>query len=163
MAIVAIPQKKRVPWCKKTMAYIHIKTAQARKAVCFACQNYNKDSLSCSVDGQGINMKVFLNNCPESKWPLWEYKEPPKPPKKRPKEPPLSKKIETFSKSIYRWAMAGFLKTGKKQLTQRMNICKGCEFWDSEAWSGTGKCTKCGCSTWAKLRIKTEKCPIGKW
>jgi len=94
---------------------------------------------------------------------LWEYKEPPRPAKKKPKEPPLHVKIKTLTKSIYKWAKAGFLKTSKKQLAQRTEICRGCEFWDNKAWNGTGKCTKCGCSTWAKLRIKTEKCPIGKW
>jgi hypothetical protein len=28
---------------------------------------------------------------------------------------------------------------------------------------GTGRCSKCGCSTWAKLRMASEKCPIDKW
>ena len=145
------------------MPYVHIKTIESRRAVCRSCVFYQKEKNVCGVDGQGINMKVFLNNCPENKWPLWEYKEPVKPAKKKPKEPQLHAKVKTLTKSIYRWARAGFLKTSKKQLDQRMEICRGCEFWDSEAWSGTGKCKKCGCSTWAKLRIKTEKCPIGKW
>jgi len=145
------------------MPYAHIKTIEARKRICYSCSRYNKQEMVCSVDQQHINLKSFLNNCPENKWPLEEYKEPPEPLKKPKKEPPVSVKIKSFSKSIYRWARAGFLKTSKKQLAQRMEICKGCEFWNSSAWNGTGKCTKCGCSTWAKLRIKTEKCPIGKW
>jgi hypothetical protein len=145
------------------MPHVHIKTIESRKVVCQACPFYKKESNVCGVDRQIINMKVFLNNCPENKWPLEEYVEPPPTPKKKPKEPPIHVKIGTFSKSIYRWARAGFLKTSKKQLNQRMEICRSCEFWDSSAWNGTGKCTKCGCSTWAKLRIRTEKCPIGKW
>lgn len=142
------------------MAYIHIKTAQFRRSICRACPNYQQQESKCGLDGQRINMKILLNNCQESRWPAWEYKEPEKP---KAKEPPLSTKVKTFSKSIYKWAKAGFLKTSKKQLAQRTEICRGCEFWDKKAWNGTGKCTKCGCSTWAKLRIKTEKCPIGKW
>jgi hypothetical protein len=145
------------------MPYIHAKTAEVRRAICFNCQHFNKDSFMCSANRQNANMNILLNNCPENKWPIWEYKDPPKPAKKKPKEPPLHTKVKTLTKSIYRWARAGFLKTSKKQLDQRMEICSGCEFWDSEAWSGTGKCKKCGCSTWAKLRIRTEKCPIGKW
>jgi hypothetical protein len=145
------------------MPYVHIKTIESRKAVCYSCKFYQREKNVCEVDGQLINMKAFLNNCPENKWPLEEYKEPEKPAKKKPTEPSLRIKAKTLARSLYKWARAGFLKTSKKQLNQRMKICKGCEFWDSKAWSETGKCTKCGCSTWAKLRIRTEKCPIGKW
>lgn len=145
------------------MPYIHIKTAEFRRNICKSCPHFLKPAMTCGLDGQDINMKIFLNNCPKNKWPLWEYKEPPKPKKKKQKEPPLRVKVKTLFKSTYKWAIAGFLKTSPKQLDHRMNICKGCEFWDKEAWNGTGKCTKCGCSTWAKLRMRTEKCPIGKW
>jgi hypothetical protein len=48
-------------------------------------------------------------------------------------------------------------------LIERKSICQACEFWSPEGFRGTGKCTKCGCSTWVKLRMATERCPIGKW
>jgi hypothetical protein len=50
-----------------------------------------------------------------------------------------------------------------QELNFRMQLCKACEWWDAQALKGTGRCKKCGCSTWAKLRMATERCPIGKW
>ena len=48
-------------------------------------------------------------------------------------------------------------------LATRQDICRACPEWDATALNSTGRCRKCGCSTWAKLRMATEKCPIGKW
>lgn len=39
----------------------------------------------------------------------------------------------------------------------RLKICGPCEF------AKAGFCKKCGCILAAKTRVKTEKCPIGKW
>jgi hypothetical protein len=64
---------------------------------------------------------------------------------------------------VTRWAESGFAKTPDDTLKERLKICNDCEFWDAKGFKGTGKCTKCGCSTWAKLRMATERCPIGKW
>ena len=58
---------------------------------------------------------------------------------------------------------AGFEIVDETKMSERKSICKECEHWISSAWNGTGKCKLCGCSTWAKIRIATEKCPIGKW
>jgi hypothetical protein len=63
---------------------------------------------------------------------------------------------------------AKFIKYGRPvvslhELKCRMQLCKACEWWDAAALKGTGRCKKCGCSTWAKLRMATERCPIGKW
>jgi hypothetical protein len=146
------------------MPYVHIKTLESRKSVCLVCPRYVEKNKSCGIDNQGINMKFFLNNCPLNKWPIEEFKETHKAPRKqKTKDPSLVRKIKSFSRSIYRWARSGFSKASEKQINKRLEICRGCEFWDSEAWGGTGKCKKCGCSTYAKIRLKTEKCPIGKW
>lgn len=145
------------------MPSIHVKTARLRRKICFSCPNYNSNLFVCNLDKQNINKKIFLNNCPERKWPIWEYKEPEVKQNKKTKEPSLLKKAKTLTQAMVKWAKSGFLKASKKQINERLEICKGCEFWDSRAWNGTGKCTKCGCSTYAKLRLKTEKCPIGKW
>jgi hypothetical protein len=84
----------------------------------------------------------------------------------------LNKKKEelTFSKmgmsllqSSISWAKSRFKITNNKILNTRKEICKSCKFWDSIALNGSGRCKKCGCSTWAKMRMATEKCPIGKW
>lgn len=70
-------------------------------------------------------------------------------------------------KSAY-WATVKFAKARMpsippKILEDRQSICRSCNQWDSQAINGTGRCKKCGCSTWAKLRMATEKCPLGKW
>jgi len=71
--------------------------------------------------------------------------------------------IDSLTKSVGEWAKSGFLTSEKSLLEHRLNLCGGCEFWDPEGFGGTGRCQKCGCSTQAKLRMATEKCPIGKW
>jgi hypothetical protein len=69
----------------------------------------------------------------------------------------------SFVDSIFNWGKNGFAKTDEKTLKNRIETCQGCEFWNPQGFNGTGRCMKCGCSTWAKLRMATEKCPIGKW
>jgi hypothetical protein len=62
-----------------------------------------------------------------------------------------------------RFARSGFTLTSPDVLAERESKCRSCDLWDAEGMRGTGRCRKCGCSTWAKLRMATEKCPIGKW
>lgn len=69
----------------------------------------------------------------------------------------------SFGSSMHKWAASGMQKTDDTILHKRIEICNGCDLWDKSGFRGTGKCTKCGCSTWAKLRIATEKCPENKW
>jgi uncharacterized paraquat-inducible protein A len=45
------------------------------------------------------------------------------------------------------------------QANQRLEICKGCEFFDASQ----DRCTKCGCKMAIKTYLRAEKCPIGKW
>ncbi len=68
-----------------------------------------------------------------------------------------------FQNSLFRFAKAGFTYTSQKDLSMRESICRACDQWDAQAINGTGRCKKCGCSTWAKLRMATERCPLGKW
>ena len=43
--------------------------------------------------------------------------------------------------------------------SERMKICRGCEFFrDSIA-----QCKKCGCFMPVKTRLEIAKCPVGKW
>jgi hypothetical protein len=80
-----------------------------------------------------------------------------------PTEHSLLHKASSLANSIGGWAKAGFQVVDASQLQSRLDICKGCEFWDQPGYAGTGKCKKCGCSTQAKLRMATSKCPIDKW
>jgi hypothetical protein len=63
---------------------------------------------------------------------------------------------KSFGTSMGRWIAAGFPVVDETKFNERILICHGCEFWDSKGFHGTGACGKCGCSTQAKLRMKSE-------
>lgn len=77
--------------------------------------------------------------------------------------PSLSEQAKTLAGAGTNWVKSGFKTVDQETFDGRLDICKGCEFWDAAGMLGTGRCTKCGCSTQAKLRMATEKCPIDKW
>jgi hypothetical protein len=68
-----------------------------------------------------------------------------------------------FAQASSRFSRAGFATTPPEALASRQATCKACPEWDAQALNATGRCRKCGCSTWAKLRMATERCPLGKW
>lgn len=70
--------------------------------------------------------------------------------------------VGKFTKATYNWAKSGFKLADEAELARRKSICKTCNFWYPTARMGLGKCLKCGCSS-AKLKLASEKCPIGKW
>jgi len=74
-----------------------------------------------------------------------------------------NKQLQSLGKDMGKWAISGLPVVNENQLESRLAICKRCEFWNASGFSGTGSCTKCGCSTQAKLRMATSKCPIDKW
>ena len=71
--------------------------------------------------------------------------------------------LARFGHAAHRFARSGFSATPPETLAAREATCRACDQWDAAALNGTGRCRKCGCSTWAKLRMATESCPIGKW
>jgi len=71
--------------------------------------------------------------------------------------------LERLMKSLKRFAKAGMPSVSPEILAAREATCKACPEWDATALNATGRCRKCGCSTWAKLRMATEACPLGKW
>lgn len=75
----------------------------------------------------------------------------------------MYKKVSSALGSASNWAISGFPLTQKDILKSRIEVCVGCDLWDSAGFGGTGRCKKCGCSTQAKLRMASEKCPLGKW
>jgi hypothetical protein len=77
--------------------------------------------------------------------------------------PSTSTMAKTALQSIAKWTINGVKITDSETLKKRLDTCHQCEFWNSKGFHGTGRCMKCGCSTWAKLRMSTERCPIGKW
>jgi hypothetical protein len=77
--------------------------------------------------------------------------------------PPAKEMAKSAMTSLSRWLLNGAKTVDDTTLETRLNACHSCEFWNSSGFAGSGRCMKCGCSTWAKLRMATEKCPIGKW
>jgi predicted Zn-ribbon and HTH transcriptional regulator len=71
--------------------------------------------------------------------------------------------LKAFNSSAHRFARSGFLTTPPEILAEREATCRACPEWDAQALNATGRCRKCGCSTWAKLRMATERCPLSKW
>jgi len=74
-----------------------------------------------------------------------------------------ARKLAQFGGSAFNFARAGFATTPSEALATREATCRACPEWDATALNNTGRCRKCGCSTWAKLRMATEACPLGKW
>jgi len=77
--------------------------------------------------------------------------------------PSISKMAKSALSAVKKFGLSGFKKTSEKEINKRLEICKKCDFWDDKALNSTGRCNICGCSTWAKIRMATEKCPHGKW
>ncbi len=74
-----------------------------------------------------------------------------------------AKIMALLAKSAWKFSASGFSTTPPDALATREATCRACPEWDAAALNGTGRCRKCGCSTWAKLRMASERCPIGKW
>ena len=83
--------------------------------------------------------------------------------KANPPPPSLPQMATSLGGSLANFARSGFATTDAETLAAREATCKSCDLWDAAAINGTGRCRKCGCSTWAKLRMASEKCPLGKW
>ena len=79
------------------------------------------------------------------------------------KPPSLTKMVTNVMQSASKWVARGMQHTDEATLKMRIETCQSCKFWNPKGFNNTGRCMKCGCSTWAKLRMATEKCPIGKW
>ncbi len=115
----------------------------------------------------GVNKDDACSACPKGRWKHFFCEDsfaPPPPSVFEEETPPtMSGMIESAARSAALWASRGFQHVSKETLKTRIETCGKCEFWNSKGFGGTGRCTKCGCSTWAKIRMATEKCPIGKW
>jgi hypothetical protein len=68
-----------------------------------------------------------------------------------------------FGIAAFNFIRNGAPTTQPEILSSREATCHACIEWDAGALNNTGRCKKCGCSTWAKLRMATERCPLGKW
>ena len=71
--------------------------------------------------------------------------------------------LRSAARAAHRFARSGFSPTPPEVLAAREATCRACPEWDAAALNNTGRCRKCVCSTWAKLRMASESCPLGKW
>jgi hypothetical protein len=60
-----------------------------------------------------------------------------------------------FVGSMVTWAKSGFALSEKA--SERLQICQGCDELKN------GRCQVCQCFVAAKVKLATEKCPLGKW
>ncbi len=65
----------------------------------------------------------------------------------------------SLARSFWDWAVSGFSAAPHEAQRERLNACIACPEWDS----GARRCRICGCFTDVKVRLRTERCPIGKW
>ncbi len=77
--------------------------------------------------------------------------------------PPMMVRAKSLAKSAVGFVKSGMALTDDPKFAERMKVCNGCDKMDKQAFMGTGMCTACGCSLKTKLRMKSEKCPLGKW
>jgi len=71
--------------------------------------------------------------------------------------PSPAQQATNLAHSLWDWATSGFSLAGDEEVARRRAICLDCEQWDD------GRCRICGCFLAAKIRMKTEHCPIAKW
>ena len=115
----------------------------------------------CDYDG---DFAEPCSQCPNGHWGPMMCNGFYLPPKKENGEmPSVEEMAKSIAKSATQWIKGGVKITSESTFKTRLETCHGCEFWNPKGFGGTGRCMKCGCSTWAKLRMATEKCPVGKW
>lgn len=64
-----------------------------------------------------------------------------------------------LGKAAFEHAKDGFKKVSDEEFENRMQICRGCEFFDADS----SRCKNCGCFLKIKASWNSEKCPIDKW
>jgi hypothetical protein len=85
---------------------------------------------------------------------------PPLPP--RPAPPTAAEMAHNLKETLSAWARHGFPIASDEVRAARQATCNECDWWQQDAFFGSGRCLKCGCSA-AKLYLQTAKCPIGNW
>lgn len=77
--------------------------------------------------------------------------------------PSFTERLKNFAQSTVDHIKHGMKLCTDEQIAKRLDICKGCEYYQNET------CTKCGCPLVrhrkyiSKLAWAEQECPIGKW
>ncbi len=79
-----------------------------------------------------------------------------------PSLPEQGKNLVKFSFDLIKNALkSGALMVSAEIKTQRLEICKSCEWYDDN--NEKSKCKKCGCFVIPKASFALDSCPEGKW
>ena len=70
--------------------------------------------------------------------------------------PPAADQAANLARSLWDWATSGLRMASDAEVDRRREICAACPEWDVAA----RRCRKCGCYTEAKIRMRTEHCPL---
>lgn len=75
--------------------------------------------------------------------------------------PPVVTQVASLARSFWHWAVSGFKLSSQEEVSRRRGICATCPEWLPLA----AQCRICGCFTEAKIRLKSEYCPLNppKW
>lgn len=119
-------------------------TMQIRLQACKSCKEY----VTCKTANQ-IAKPDLSCPLPEPKWTA--------------EKNTFLDQLSSFGQSVVNWTASGLPTTPPEILAARETTCRACAEWDAAALNSTGRCRICKCSTWAKLRMATERCPLGKW
>lgn len=119
-------------------------TMQIRLQACKSCKDY----VTCKTANQ-IAKPDLSCPLPEPKWTA--------------EKNTFLDQLSSFGQSVVNWTASGLPTTPPEILAAREATCRACAEWDAAALNSTGRCRICKCSTWAKLRMATERCPLGKW
>lgn len=117
---------------------------QVRLQACRMCSEY----VTCKTANQ-IARPDLSCPLPEPKWTA--------------EKKTFFEQLNSLGQSVINWTASAMPTTPLETLATREATCRSCPEWDAQALNSTGRCRKCGCSTWAKLRMATESCPLGKW
>lgn len=74
-------------------------------------------------------------------------------------EPGIVVKMASATKAYTRWALNGFRERTDEERFALTLICSQCDKYNAEK----NTCRVCGCGLPQKIKMATEKCPLGKW
>lgn len=72
-------------------------------------------------------------------------------------QPSLPRRAISLTSALWHWACSGFAVTSEADRDYRRAICRGCPQFDGS------HCRICGCQLSAKIAMRTEHCPEGRW
>lgn len=77
--------------------------------------------------------------------------------------PTPTQRLWNYATAVRRWILAGRPQRSDREIQALLEICQSCVHYADNV------CRKCGCrlggkhALVSKLRMRTERCPIGKW